>query len=132
MRPKRPDKMKALSIVEASERDMRFTLGLEPTEASASTIVRNIYECFRMLGDALLIARGIEAHDHKTQIMELLKVDADTARPIQVIVNLRQLRHTINYYGYRPKLIEVEDVISIADCCFKLLHEGVVGKIREE
>ncbi len=130
MRQKRPDMKKALSIAEASEREMKFTLTLEPTEASGSTIVRNIYECFRMLGDALLVARGVEAHDHKIQIMELLKVDADTTRPIQVIDNLRQLRHNINYYGYKPKMIEVEDVISIADCCYKPLFEGVVEKIR--
>ena len=130
MRQKRPDMKKALSIAEASEREMKFTLTLKPTEASGSTIVRNIYECFRMLGDALLDARGIEAHDHNIQIMELLKVDVDTARPIQIIDNLRQLRHNINYYGYKPKMIEVEDVISIADCCFKPLFEGVVEKIK--
>ncbi|MCK5043103.1 MAG: hypothetical protein KAR51_03670 [Candidatus Aenigmarchaeota archaeon] len=130
MRQKRPDKKKALSIAEASEREMKFTLTLKPTEASGSTIVRNIYECFRMLGDALLVARGIEAHDHKIQIMELLKVDVDTARPIQIIDNLRQLRHNINYYGYNPKISEVEDVISIAKSCFEPLKKAVLEKIE--
>ena len=129
MRYKRPDKKNALSIVESSERDMKFTLSIEPTEVSGSTIVRNIYECFRMLGDALLVAKGIEAEDHITQIKELLKLKVATKRPINLIENLRRLRHNINYYGYKPTLIEVKDTISIAEECFKPLLNAVKKEI---
>ena len=131
MRYKRPDRKNALSILDAAERDMKFTLKLELTEASGATIVRNTYECFRMLGDALLVSKGFESEDHITPIKELLKVKADTKRPINLIDNLRRLRHNINYYGYKPKLDEVKDVISIAKSSFQPLTSAVRKKIKQ-
>jgi hypothetical protein len=130
MRYRRPDKKNALSIIEAAKREMKFTLTLEPTEESGSTIVRNIYECFRMLGDALLVARGIESSDHLMPITTLLNIKADTRRPIQIIDNLRRLRHNINYYGYLPKLAEVKEAISIAECCFEPLARSVLEEVQ--
>lgn len=129
MRYKRPDRKNAISIVEAAEREMKFTLSLAPTEESASTIVRNVYESFRMLGDALLVERGIKSEDHIMPVKELLKLKVNTNRPIQLIDNLRRLRHNINYYGYKPNLAEVKDVVSVAESCFKPILEAVKGKI---
>jgi len=57
MRYKRPDKKNALSLAEAAQRELNFTLKLELNEESASTIIRNIYESFRMLGDAILVSQ---------------------------------------------------------------------------
>lgn len=130
MRYKRPDKKNALSIAQAAERDMKFTFSMELTEASATTIVRNIYECFRMLGDSLLVAEGIESEDHTTPIKELVKMKVETTRPISIIFNLKRLRHNINYYGYKPNLAEAEDAISTAKICFKQLLSAVLEKIR--
>jgi len=130
LRYKRPDKKNALSILEAAERDMKFTLTLKPTEISGATIARNIYECFRMLGDALLVSKGIESEDHLTPINELLKIRVKTERPINLIENLRRLRHNINYYGYKPRLEEVEDVISIAKSTFQPLLNAVRKEIE--
>lgn len=130
IRYKRPDKKNALSIIEAAKRDMKFTLSIKPTEEAGSTIVRNIYECFRMLGDALLVARGVESKDHIEPINELLTIKVVTKRPINVIENLRRLRHNINYYGYKPTLTEVKDVISIAETIFEPLFKAVKEKIN--
>jgi uncharacterized protein (UPF0332 family) len=130
IRYKKPDKKNALSIIESAERNMKFTLSLEATESSADTIVRNIYECFRMLGDALLVAKGIESEDHTAPINELLKTEVKTTRPINLIWNLKRLRHNINYYGYNPQLAEVEDVISVAKSCFKPLLDAVLKEIQ--
>src|SRR3989338_3534660 len=99
VRYKVPDKKNALSIIGASKRDMDFTLTLKLAGDSGATIVRNIYECFRMLGDALLVAKGIKSQDHTEPIQELLKLKVNTQRPIYLIDNLRKLRHNINYYG---------------------------------
>lgn len=118
MRYKKPDKKNALSILEAAERDMKFTLNLKATDLSSTTIIRNIYECFRMLGDALLVSKGIDSKDHLAPINELLKLNVSTKRPINLIENLRRLRHNINYYGYKPRLEETIDVISIAESIF--------------
>ena len=131
IRYKVPDKKNALSIIEASKKDMNFTLSLKSSEESGTTIVRNIYECFRMLGDALLVAKGIKSQDHIAPIQELLKLKVNTSRPIYLIDNLRKLRHNVNYYGYSPKLIEVEDVISLAESCFEPLMASVLKEIEK-
>ena len=127
-----PDRKNALSIIEASRKDMSFTLSLKLTGDAGATIVRNIYECFRMLGDALLVAKGIKSQDHIVPIQELLKLKVNTSRPIYLIDNLRKLRHNINYYGYSPKLIEVEDIISLAKSCFEPLLEVVLREVKKE
>ena len=131
MRYKRPDKKNAISILEASQRDMKYTESLEVSEPSGPTIVRNIYECFRMLGDSLLVAKGIEAEDHITPIKELMKLKVNTKRPINLIDNLRRLRHNINYYGYKPSLDEIKEVKAIATSLFKPIKEEVKKKIKE-
>lgn len=136
IRYKRPDQKNALSIVSAAKRDIDFTLSIKVTEESGATIVRNIYESFRMLGDALLVIKGVKSEDQKMShvmpIKELLKLQVSTSRPINLIENLRQLRHNINYYGYSPKSIEVEDVISIAKSCFKPLLNEVINQINKK
>lgn len=130
IRYKRPDKKNALSLIEAAKRDMEFTLSMEQTESSGPTIASNIYECFRKLGDALLIAQGIESEDHVLPIKELTNIKADTLRPINLIDNLRRMRININYYGYRPNLSEVEEVISIAKSIFQPLLKSILEKIN--
>ncbi|MEK6983009.1 MAG: hypothetical protein AABX33_00415 [Nanoarchaeota archaeon] len=130
IRYKVPDKKNALSIIEASKRDMNYTLTLKLAGDSGGTIVRNIYECFRMLGDALLVAKGIKSQDHIEPIKELLKLKVNTQRPVYLIGNLRTLRHNINYYGYFPKPVEVEDVISLARSCFEPLLDAVLKEIN--
>ncbi|MEK6967702.1 MAG: hypothetical protein AABX51_03670 [Nanoarchaeota archaeon] len=131
-RYKRPDNKNALSIVHASQREMEFTLTIKPTEQSGTTITRNIYECFRMLGDALLVAKGVDSQDHLMPIKELLKLNVKTTRPIGLIENLRILRHNMNYYGYSPKIEEVKDVISITENCFKPLFEETLKIIKKQ
>lgn len=130
MRYKRPDKKNALSLVEATQRDMKYTLSLEITDDSGTTIIRNFYECFRMLGDSLLVSRGIESEDHVTPIRELMKLKIKTERPIYLIDNLRRLRHNINYYGYKPIDKEVKEIKIIAKTLFEPLKNAVLKKIN--
>ena len=131
-RYKRPDTKNALSIAEAAKRDMDFTLdSLAVNESSGPTIVRNIYECFRMLGDALLTLKGIKISDHVMQVKQLLKLRVKTLRPMQLIDNMRILRHNINYYGHKPTILEVEDAISLAKACFNPVYTEVIKMINE-
>ena len=129
MRIKRPDKKNALSILQAARREMEFTQSLEITEQSGSTIIRNIYECFRMLGDSLLISKGIETKDHLEPIKELTSLKVKTDRPIRLVDNLRRLRHSINYYGYKPSTEEVREAKAIAKSLFKPLESEVKRRI---
>jgi len=129
-RYKRPDRKNASSILQAAERDMDFTLSLKLTEQSTSTIVRNIYECFRMLGDSLMVSRGLESDDHIAPIRELMKLKINTPRPINLLDNMRILRHNINYYGYSPTILEAEDAVSFAKACFWMILKAVKSGIE--
>ncbi|NOZ81097.1 MAG: hypothetical protein GXP63_05480 [DPANN group archaeon] len=130
MRYKRPDRKNALSILQAAERDMKFTLSLPVTEESSATIIRNIYESFRMLGDALLTEKGIESEDHITPIKELLTLKVNTTRPLSILDNMRRLRHNINYYGYKPRPEEAENALAISQALFEPLVEHIKKRLR--
>ncbi len=125
MRYKRPDAKNALSLIESAKKTMYYTLILEVSDSSAVTITRNIYESFRMLGDALLVSKGISSEDHLLPIKEISTIKINSSRPIASIENLRILRHNINYYGYNPSLFEVQDAISLAKECFYKAYEYI-------
>ncbi len=125
MRYKVPDRKNALSIIESAKKTMDYTLTLKVDENSAVTITRNIYECFRALGDAILVSKGINSEDHVLPIREVSSLSIESTRPISLVENLRRLRHNINYYGYNPKIAEVSDTISLAKACFYKAYEKI-------
>ena len=129
-RIKHPDKKNALSIITAAEQELQFTLKQSVTEESAFMIIRNIYECFRMLGDARLMAKGIVSKDHAGPINELKEIKVETQRPIMLIENLKKLRHSINYKGYRSNKLEAEDAISFAKACFYPLYNQIKKELN--
>lgn len=129
-RIKRPDSKNALSIIESAKEDITCILKLKVNEESSAVIVRTIYESFRMLGDALLVAKGIESEDHVEPIQELMSLDIELDRPLNILDNLRRLRHNINYYGYRPSLIEAEEVYLIGKNYFEKLYNEVKKRIN--
>ena len=107
MRYKRPDLKNANSILNSAKETMDFTL------------------CFRMLGDAILVKKGINSEDHILPIKEIASLKINSKRPISSIENLRNLRHNINYNGYKPNMFEVQDTISLAKECFYKAYEEI-------
>jgi len=131
IRKRAPDKTKARSMIEAAVLEMKFIKTLKVSRESGATIIRGIYENFRMLGDALLLIRGKEATglDHHTQMInELFTLSVKTKRPISTLNNLKTLRNSINYKGYIPALEEVKDALSIAEECF----EPILNEVNKE
>ena len=128
---KRPDVKNALSILNAAKRDVDYALSLEISEQSGSTIIRNVYEGFRMLGDALLVKKGIKSQDHLLPLKELSKVKVETKRPLSLIETLRILRHNTNYYGYKPKIPEVADYVDFAKKVFYKTFDEVKRIVGE-
>lgn len=132
IRYKKPDKNKALSLLESAKSDFDFTLTLPLTEKSANTIVRNIYECFRMLGEALLTFKGIQSEDHVVPIKELTNLDVKTTRPLMFLDYLRKMRRNINYYGYQASKKEAEDVLNFAKSNFDVIVKKVLEILRKD
>lgn len=130
-RIKHSDKKNAESIIEASIKQMSYTLKLESNDESAFNIIRNIYECFRMLGDALLVSRGLVSEEHIEQIIAIENMNLKTARPIKLIDSLRRMRHNINYYGFSPKKNDADDAVSFAKLCFNQVVNAVKKEIQK-
>ncbi|MBI2137094.1 hypothetical protein HYU12_01095 [Candidatus Woesearchaeota archaeon] len=122
IRRKFPDKAKAMSMLNAAEGDLEVIESIKNNRKAGSLIVRTIYECFRMLGDALLTAEGFETtgiDHHKEMISRLLKINVKTTRPLLVLDELRKERNDINYEGYAPTEDEIKDAIAIKDALWK-------------
>jgi len=128
-RIKHPDRKNASSIIDASVRQMNYTLTLQITDESSFNIIRNIYECFRMLGDALAVSKGMIIDDHVGQVKALEELNLRLSRPIIIVDKLRRMRHNINYYGYNPNKAEAEDAVLFAKSCFEQMAEAVKKEI---
>ena len=130
-RVKIPDIKRADSLISSAEKDMKYTMTIEITEQSANTIVRNVYECFRMLGEALLTKKGIESKDHTAPINELIFLKIVTPRPLNLLDNLRKLRRNVNYYGYKATKEDAKHAADFAKECFHILSEEVKKVVND-
>ncbi len=127
---KKPDKKKALNLLESAKRDLKFSLTLPVSDMSSSTIARNIYESFRMLGEAILESKGIEAvNDHVTQIKEIIDLKINLPRPLGILDILRKKRNKINYEGQITTIEEAKDAVLFAKDCFGKLFEEVKKQV---
>lgn len=106
-------------MIEAAEREMTYVLKQGMNPEAAATLVRAMYECFRMIGDALLLARGYEAKDHHVMIDEVLHLDVTTPQPIIILDRLRRTRMKINYEGYFPTAAELDDFHNFTRACWQ-------------
>ncbi len=128
-----PDKAKAKGMVFAAEMDMDFISQLPAETKSAQSIIRGIYENFRILGDALLTAQGFKAAgtDHHTQMIDaLIKLDVKTMRPLLLLNELKKIRHQINYNGYVPTEKDVRYVIELKESFWNNILSEVKKQIE--
>jgi len=129
MRRVNPDKKKAESILEAADREMGYVLAQKMAPDAAATLVRGMYECFRAVGDALLVARGMEAKDHHPMIDEVLHLEVKTPQPIVVLDRLRRTRMNINYEGYFPSPAELQEFAQFSRDCWKTILAAARKKL---
>lgn len=133
IRKKLPDKAKARSMIAAAELDMEFIAGFPITTKASQSIVRGIYENFRILGDALLTAKGFKTSgvDHHTQMIEaLIKLNINTPRPLLLLNDLKRMRHQINYNGYVPTENEIKYVLEIKEAFWEQILAEVKMQIE--
>ena len=128
-RARTPDVQKALTLIAAAEQDMKYVLSLPIRVEGAATIIRGIYENFRMLGEAMLVVKGVETTEHTLMIKQLTELNLIATRPLGVLDNLRRLRHDINYRAYRPSMAELEESLSIAQALFEPVRKEVLKQI---
>ncbi len=127
----RPDKAKARSLLSAAAQDIRTAQELTIRKHTARTVVRNIYEAFRMLGEARLALAAIKSGDHDTQLQEVLRLEIHTTPPLRNLEHLKQLRHAINYKGYQPESEEVREALLLAQLVFPVCLQAVTRECEQ-
>ncbi len=132
IRLKIPDLKKAFSLIEMAKIDLDFSLTFPIKDDSTNTIVRNIYESFRMLGEALLTAEGIQSEDHALPVKTVVSLDVRTERPLMILETLRSMRRNINYYGYHATVEEAEYAKDFAKKCFNSVYQKVFEIIKNK
>ncbi len=113
-----PDPIMARSLLDEAEREMRTVLMFPADDRHAGIIIKTIYDCFQQAGDALLRARGLEPRDHHVSMDELEHMTVKTPRPLQTIQNIRKLRNSIKYAGFKPSVEDTQDAIDYAKACW--------------
>jgi len=115
-------------MLENAKEDIKFTLKLKISKDSCNTIIRNIYEDFRILGEAVLLSKGIKSFDHKAMIEELIKLDNDAH--LLFLNTIKEIRHKINHKGYSSAITEAKDAIDFAEKHFNDIYEKVKNEIE--
>jgi len=128
----KPDKAMARSMISAARDQMEVLDSLQLTSKAGPIIVREIYEQFRMLGDALLTAKGVSKgiDQHKSMIQALMGINTEASRSLLVLDTLRILRHKINYEGYVPTPDQVRNVVDIKKTFWKTLLKKVEEEVK--
>ena len=114
-------------MLKNAEDDIEFTLKLKISRDSCNTIIRNIYEAFRMLGEAVLLSKGFKSFDHKAMIEELLKLDKN--EHLLFLNTIKEIRHKINHKGYQAGIEETKDIIDFAEQHFNNIFKKVKNEI---
>ncbi len=122
---------RARDLVQQARRDIAAAQQIPVNDTTAATIVRNVYEAFRMLGEARLSLAGIKSTDHGTQLTELERLKIETARPLAYIENVKRVRHRINYDGYAAQVAEADDALDFAEKAFDACATAVEKEIDE-
>lgn len=123
-----PDKLRAKSLMEASERNMAVILEMGINDSSSTIIFRETYESIRQLGDARWWLLGYKPKDHEVS-MEILKQEkiANSAK-LQKLDRFRQIRNDANYSGYLIPKAVTEEIIEF----WKECAEDILEKMKNE
>ena len=133
LRQKVPDKARIKSMLGIANIDMSFLLSLHVSSRSSITIIRGIYENFRLLGSALLLIHGKEAVGkgrHSVMLGELSTLPISENYLLSAIERLRNIRNWMNYNGYLPSHHEVQDAVGIATSSFSRLFSSVAEQLN--
>jgi len=118
-------------LITTAKDDFNYTLNLNLTKNSTNTIVRNLYESFRMLGEALLLNKDIKTLDHIKQIDELIRLnmmDAD----LELLFDLQELRHNINHKGHKATINQAKDVLNFSRFYFEPVFIEVEERLKRK
>ncbi len=101
-----PDIPKVNSLIETSKNHLLFLKDQKITQISAGSIFVTYYEALREIIEAICLREGYKVYSHEAFTYFLREKN----EPIlsQKFDNLRKLRNSVNYYGEKVNMDEVE------------------------
>jgi len=123
-----PDKIRAKSLIEASERTMQAITQMEVSENTSTIIFRETYECIRQLGDARWFLIGYKPKDHEASIVILKEEKISKSALLPKLDRFKSIRHDANYSGYLIPVNDAREIIEFWSEC----GEELLEKLKEE
>jgi len=116
------------SILISAETNAAVTLKIPLNDDSASIIYRELYECIRQLGDAMLWINGYEPLNHEVSLDAIRSLDIKNKMPLNHLSRFKAIRNDINYRGFRASLAQAREIMDF----WKKCGPEILEKIRKE
>jgi hypothetical protein len=129
IRNRQRDNEKIKSMINSAEINVKVTKNIPVNDETATLVFREMYESIRQLGDARWWLLGYEPTNHEIS-MEVLK-DFDIKEKVKLnsLDRLKQIRHDINYKGFRASVNQAKEILEFWERCgkeiLKILKEEV-------
>ncbi|MBI1936460.1 hypothetical protein HYS31_08590 [Candidatus Woesearchaeota archaeon] len=101
-----PDIPKVRSLVQTSNNHLAFLKNQKINETSSGSILVTYYEALREVIEAICLKEGLKVYSHEAFTYFLKEKDEESAAVR--FDNLRKLRNSINYYGEKVGITEVQ------------------------
>jgi hypothetical protein len=128
IRKKSPDKVRAKSLVEASETTAKEILKMALTDSTATIIFRELYESIRQLGDARWWLLGYSPEDHDVSLEILKEEKIANSALLAKLDRFRQIRNNANYGGYKVSVAVAQEILDF----WKLCGVELLAKLKSD
>ncbi len=130
LRKRSPDMKQADTLIDAANERASIAKAIPLSEKSATTILSELYESFKNLGNARWWVLGYKPTKdaHVVSMLIISKAQIAHAYKVQNIDRFRQLRNKANYDGYRVTLGEAKEILGLWNEVSEELIEWVKEK----
>ena len=125
IRPRQIDTERIKSILKSAETNATVTLKIPLSDDSASIIYRELYECIRQLGDAMLWTNGYEPLSHEVSMDAIRELDIKNKILLNHLTRFKSIRNDINYRGFRASQTQAKEIMDFWKKCGSEILEKI-------
>jgi hypothetical protein len=129
LRKRQIDKEKILSMVKSAETNATVAKTVKINEDGATLVFREIYESIRQLGDACWWSEGYEPTNHDISLDALKELDIKEKLKLNFLDRFKQIRHDVNYRGFRASVTQANEILEFWDSCSKDIIKIIMSKL---
>lgn len=132
IRKRQKDDEKIKSMIHSAEINVKVTKNIPLNDDTATLIFREMYESIRQLGDAQWWILGYEPNNHEISMEALKDFDIKEKVKLNSLDRLKQIRHDINYKGFRASENQAKEIVEFWDICGKEILNILKQKIKDK